>query len=104
MNKEEALELENKLNFSKVNLKVINTEEKKYAGGNRNNEVKKVVLGKKIFDILDKRKEPIYIYKFKVHHGHITIHKDINSFYGRKTNTMIYLDIPLTMYIELSKQ
>lgn len=181
MNKEQALELENKLNISKVNLKVINTEEKKYAGGNRNmaalhnncdyitfidaddimienkieilkkyikiykplsiihnftedknykynNEVKKVVLGKDIFDILDKRKDPIYIYEFQVHHGHITIHKDviknvkqkednkwkrgqdskfvrdINTYYGRKKNTMIYLDIPLSFYIEASKQ
>ena len=92
-----------------------------------NNLVKKIILGKKIFNTL-KKKKPLYITSFKVHHGHITVHKnvlenvkqredykwkrgqdskfirDINNFYGGNNKTMIYLDIPLSIYIEAKYQ
>lgn len=86
------------------------------------NDIKRKIYGDEIFDTL-KNSKTIHINTFKVHHGHITISKDvfknvkqntsnkwrrgqdskfirdIFEFYGREKNVMVYLDIPLTIYI-----
>lgn len=88
---------------------------------NPTREIKEVVDGVKIYDILKRTKTP-QITDYIVHHGHITVHKetfqnvkqdtsdkyrigedakyvrDIVKFYGRKKDTMIFLDIPLSVY------
>lgn len=84
-------------------------------------EIKEEVNGVKIYDILERTKT-LHITDYKVHHGHITVHKDtfqnvkqdtsekyrrgqdskyvrdIVKFYGKKKDTMIFLDIPLSVY------
>ena len=85
-------------------------------------EIKEVIDGVKIYDILERTKT-LQITDYIVHHAHITVHKDtfknvkqntsdeyyrkedskyvrdIVKFYGRKKDTMIFLDIPLSVYI-----
>ena len=87
-----------------------------------NNNIKHKIYGDEIYEILKKTKTQ-NITKFKVHHGHITISKDIFNnvkqdtsdkwrrgqdskfirdifkHYGKDKKVMIYIDIPLTIYI-----
>ena len=86
------------------------------------NDIKRKIYGDEIYDSLQNSKT-IHINTFRVHHGHITISKevfenvkqdtsdkwrrgqdskfirDIFKHYGRDKKVMIYIDIPLTIYI-----
>lgn len=86
------------------------------------NNIKRKIYGDEIYDSLKKSKT-IHITTFRVHHGHITISKevfknvkqdtsekwrrgqdskfirDIFKHYGKDKKVMIYIDIPLTIYI-----
>ena len=92
-----------------------------------NNKIKDIKLGKEVYDI-SKKDKTLHLSSIQVHHGHITIHKDviknikqnitkkyrrgqdskfvrdILEYYGRNDNTMVYIDIPLTYYIRAINQ
>jgi len=87
-----------------------------------NNTIKDIKLGKEVYDIGKKDNKTLHLSSIQVHHGHITIHKnvikkikqnetekykrgedskfvrDILEYYGRNDKTMIYIDIPLSYY------